>query len=346
MKYSFFMIALSILAVLMILSGCFPEEKDESTGAKLDDDGLCDACLNSAPDPDDLSIDIPESDDKTKSKGDMAELYNVTVDMSRALNYWILAHLGWLDEILSYPPSNFDGEYCIWGPFIPSGLSPVEVQFLMRQSLQNANSFDYYWKERPKNTSDEWSDVWGGDIVPSTTTARRGIGNLFIDYTTARELDPTIDATGMLNVQYDTYTDGRQIDISFDNWQFEWDDLTLPLDAEYHYHNHADNTGEFEFTYFADFPMAGQNCSGALETFSLLTEWLSSGQGASYATINGGDFGSCEPEGFGSKVDYIRSYECWNDAFERTYFEEKLILTDGSEVYMTQPEGDPSSCAF
>ena len=346
MKYPLLFIFVPLLSALLLFSGCVPEKEDESTGYKYDDDGLCDACLNSAPDPDDLSIDIPEDETKSKSKGEMAVYYHATVDMSRALNYWILAHLGWLDEILSYPPSNYDGEYCIWGPFIPSGLSPVEVKFLMRRSLANADSFDYYWKERPKNTTDEWTDIWGGDIVPSTTTARRGVGTLAIDYTAAYELDPTINATGLMLVNYDTYSDGRQIDITFDDWAFEWDGLELPIDAQYHYHNHADNTGEFEFTYFADFPMTGQNCSGAMETYTLLTEWLSSGQGASYVTISGGDFGDCEPEGFGSNVDSIVAYECWNDTFDRTYFEEKLILTNGTEIELTAPEGDPVTCAF
>lgn len=334
--YLFVSIAI-LVALTLAMVACAPrdEEDEDDWGG----DGLCDACRDAAPDPEDLDIDIPGDDenggDTKGAVGELAEYYNDTVDISRALNFWILGHLGWLDEILSFPPSEHEGEYCIWGPFIPSGLSPVEVQFKMKRV--SVTTFDYYWQERPKNTENEWSDVWGGDIVPATDTARRGIGNLFIDYTLAKQLDPTIDTTGVINVEYDTYSDGRQIDITFD--QFSFTEYEAPANASYRYHNHADNTGEFTFVLFADLGTGGP--SADLETFSYETQWLGSGAGDCTLTISGGDIN--EDTSHGSPLQRVEGYECWSSQFLRTYFKETAFLADGTEVLLSE-EGSAGQC--
>lgn len=325
------LILMMILSVAIFYSACGEDEK-ESKADYGAGDGLCAACENAVPYTDDLKISIPGDDENTtKVLGEMAEYYHITVDISRGLNYWILAQLGWLDEILSYPPTESDDEACTWGPFIPSGLSPVEVKFVMAKVAEN--DFVYSWDERLKNTEDDFVSVWSGSVTPSSSTNRRGVGDLVFDYTTAKMLDPTIDLTGTMTVNYDTYTDGREIDIVFEDFMSDYDEY--PTDATYHYHNRDDNSGEFEFTYFANVNPGYPE----LETISHVTNWMPSGAGVSTATISGGDLGSEHDDFVG-----MEGYECWDELFKRTYFKETLHLTSGDQV--TSEEGDIEDCVF
>jgi hypothetical protein len=332
---------LMAIPLLLVACGQSDDESDDWGG-----DGLCDACLDAAPNPEDLTLTIPGDDEvaakSTGGLGQMATLYHDTVDISRSLNYHITAHLGFLDEILSYPPSARVGQYCIWGPFIDNGLSPVETQFKMRQA--SATTFDYYWQQRPKNTTVDFVDIWYGDIEPSTTTNRRGIGTLFLDYTLAQQLDPTLDPTGQMEVAYDTFTDdARAIDITFTDFSFNAYDM--PTDAAYHYLNNGDNSGDFEFSIQMNIHSDAENLP-ELENFAYLTQWQGTGSGVSTVTISGGDIDATEwPVSPGTYMAQLQQFECWNDDFERTYYEETLFLDDGSDVEI-ESEGDPSTCVF
>ncbi|MCZ7586596.1 MAG: hypothetical protein M5R36_26480 [Deltaproteobacteria bacterium] len=305
---------------------------------------LCNECLERAPEPDSLAITIPENDKSysyAKALGDLAEYYDFTVDISRGLNNWILGMLSTLDEILSYPPTDHDADTCIWGPFIPNGLSPVEVRFSMTKISDT--EFEYVWDQRLKNTDNAFQAVWGGMIQPSTDTARRGIGNLFIDWTTAHDLDPTWDVTGRMDVEYDTYTDGRQIDIVFTDFQNERD--LFPTNATYHYHNRLDNSGEFLFEYAADAYwdfLGGTPGQTELETITQKTLWHGDGEGVSVFSMRDGDVTGRNLYG-DFTMDEIEGYECWNDVFERTYFRASVISTDGEKLTLDE-EGVETDC--
>ena len=334
---------LVLIAILLIASvsflGC--QRNDESDEDDWGGDGLCDACLDASPDMDQISLDIP-GEDQTKGTYDTQSVleagdpnfYMDTRNISDSLNFWIRGHLGFMDEILSYPPSGNDGEYCFWGPFIPSGLHPVEVLFKMRQSISVNNSFDYTWQERLKNTEDPWQDIWGGDIVPATETAHRGVGNLYIDYTTAKQLDPASLPTGLMEVEYDTYSDGRQIDITFTDFAFN--DFDIPTDATYSYHNHTDNAGEFEFAISADL-FGGTEA----ELLSYTTQWISTGSGVSIQTVSGGDMD--EDNSFASPIDRVEGKQCWDDLFDVFFYSQIAYLEDSTEVELKNV-GDESAC--
>ena len=309
---------------------------------------LCDACLNAAPDATSLEIRIPgdeESDINTMALGELAFFYTQTRQMSDDTNFWILGTLGWLDEILTYPPTEHSGGYCIWGPFIPSGLSPVEQRFRMQQNSET--DYTYFWEERPKNTEDEWTMIWGGAIEPATDTARRGIGQLNIDFTAAYALDPALQQEGQIEVDYDTYTDGRRIDITFiDFMDLRPGQMTEPMDAAYHYHNRADNSGEFDFSFLADVHQEewGETYP-ELETLTYATQWLPSGAGGCTCTVTGGDLSAPDYPGLTAPLEEIVETECWNELFLRTYYVAVFKLEDGTEVTMDE-EGDPTDCVL
>ncbi|MBZ0270618.1 hypothetical protein K8I61_01165 [bacterium] len=342
MKYEWTKIPMlfAMVAVLAFGVSCFREpEGGEPLSSNAYNSELCDQCLEASPEPESLDISLP-GDDKigALAVGDLATLYDQTVDITRGLNFWILGHLSFLDEILSYPPSSGDEDTCVWGPFIPSGLSPVEARFVMTKL--SPEEFVYSWDERLKNTDGEFKPVWGGEITPSTDTARRGVGNLFIDFTTAQELDPTWDASGILNVTYDTYTDGRKIDIDFSEFQPE--DAEYAVDAEYRYHNHADNSGEFRFTYFADIDISDDPAKDELEVINQETFWLGTGEGYSTQTVSGGDITGTT---FGPvTLDRWEIHECWDETFRRVFYEARIVDTDGNSFGDGTTEGDPADC--
>ncbi len=329
------------------------DEDDEDT-VDYGGDGLCDACNDAAPDPSSLQLTVPgydENDSKSKNFspcadaiGEMACYYNDTVDICRALNYWALGYLSVLDEMLSYPPTEIDGEYCVWGPFTDPYTPPTPsvAKFMMKR--QSTTTFDYYWKERPKDSTsdDDWQDIWRGEIVPSTSTARRGLGSLWIDHTTAKELDPTRNSSGIVEIEYDTYTgDAREIDITFTGFTF--DEFSMATDAQYHYYNDAADDGEFDFNIELDF-------MGATipETWTYETQWMGSGAGVATVTIDGGDLDTVEwPEvGSGVFINKFVGIECWGDDFARSYFEQKLYLSDSTTVDIETPQGNSSTCVF
>jgi hypothetical protein len=327
----------ALIALIVTTAGCWkmPEIDDDGTSVNT---SLCNACLNAAPDMNALEITIPENDKSVPlDVGDLAEYYTFTVQVSRDLNSWILGTLSSLDEILSYPPTQSYDDTCVWGPFIPDGLSPVEMRFSMTKNSET--DYEYLWDERLKNTDDEFTPAWGGHITPATDTARRGIGTLFIDYSALQVLDPTWDVSGRIDVDYDTYTDGRRIDVVFD--QFVTEDEDYPIDADYHYHNHLDNSGEFSFEYQMDFPIEGAEDTGALETALQETQWHEDGEGLSEVTISGGDVTGQQI--LGITVDNINGYECWNDIFQRTYYRMKIVGQDGDETVIDE-EGDSQDC--
>lgn len=331
---------LGMATVAAYFSACFQEPEGGSFGLEAVNTELCDACLKAAPDPDSLEVTIPEADGKAgrgdwpKSLGQLPVYYDLTVDISRGLNHWILGQLGFLDEILTYPPTQSDDNTCTWGPFIPSGLSPVEAQFEMTQVSDT--QFDYTWSHRPKNTDGEFTAVWGGEITPATDTARRGVGNLYMDFTALQGLDPTWDASGRFDVDYDTYTDGRRIDIEFTD--FVGEDSGYPSTGTYHYHNHADNSGEF--SYIFDVEIDGGNSSEP-ERASVVTQWEPTGAGTSEFAASGGDIGSDDT--FGSNVTEIGGLECWDELFGRTYYRIEVRFESGDPLKLEE-EGSEGDC--
>jgi len=336
-------VLLVLLALLFIVQCEWPEEDDEAEPLPL-----CDECLDAAPDEGSLTIRIPGDDNEdyvTQTVGDLAEFYTDTRQISRDLNFWILGTLGWLDEILTVPPTENEDGFCVWGPFIPEGLSPVEARFRMQR--HSADDYDYFWEERPKNTNDDWWQTWGGSITPATSTARRGIGNLTIDFDAARELDPTRQEAGTMDVDYDTISDGRRIDISFSQFQdLRPDHMDEPMDADYHYHNRADNSGEFEFVFFLDIHQDDWgDAYPEKETVTTLTQWQTDGAGGATRVVEGGDLAQVEVEGFTIPLDRIDQVECWDAQFARTYYRMDFVFTDGQTATIEE-EGDPETCVF
>jgi hypothetical protein len=334
MKRGALVLAVGVLA--LAFAACSPPKPPQPA--------LCTACEKAAPEKSGLQLNIPgETQMQALSVtggpalGQLSDYYNDTVQMTRSVNSWALGMLGWIDQILSYPPNNHANDYCIWGPFVPDGLSPVQMQFKMRQ--QSSTTFDYYWEERPKNTDGAFRDVWWGDMEPVSSTVRRGIGVLHIDFTAANQLDPTSLGTGAMDMNYDTYTNNaRRIELTFTN--FSPDGVQAPADQTYQYYNAADNSGEFIFSTLGNIDPS-LNLPN-LETFAYHTLWLGSGAGNCHQTVTGGDLDKIP--GFPSPLEKIDGYECWDENFLLVYYEQTAYLQNGQTLAMATTLGDASAC--
>ena len=341
--YVLLVLALGLAALLAVGCGGAKDEEGNQSG---DDDGSgdddnyppgYDDFLNAIPDPETLRLTLPGSDKAaTLTLGEMATYYEETVDLTRDVNYYIYDLLGAIDEITSYPPTTFDGETAVWGPWDNGGLSPVDARFTMTNV--SGQHFDFVWEWRDKDLSGEedWVVIWDGEVEASESTQRRGVGNFHFDYWALDSLDPTWDVSGEINVDYDTLIDGRRIDIEFLDFVGEEDDE--PLDGVYKYHEHADLTGEFLFDVWANISEEPEDT--AEEHLWFNTRWNPDGDGRCDVRFTDGDLPANDPP-----LDWATASECWDHDFARVYYVEQVKLTGGG-TYTTAEEGEANDCTF
>jgi hypothetical protein len=334
-----------LVAALAGLPGCGAGDDDNDGGNDYggDNDDVQDF-LDAIPDEESLTLALPSSGETAKAGlGELAVLYDQTVDFTRDVNEHVLMFLSWIDEITSYPPSApIDGGY-VWGPWTDSGLSPVEGRFWMTRA--DGETYDYGLQWRPRDSEGEWTDIWLGRTTASTDTVRRGVGAYGVDFTAAKALDPTVDPVGVVDVDYDTVTDGREIAVEYVGFFNEEDDMTAPLDAQYFYRSHADLTGQFLFDWFMDIhydEYHGEQYP-ALEHAWFNTRWESSGAGRADVTVTDGDLPDIEYEG--QSVSRYGVSECWGNDFLRSFYRGTAVMENGDE-WPYEDEGDEGSCVF
>ena len=326
-------VVLAVILVLLAGSGCSGKWKIKKNYNESD----WNEYRNAVPDAPSLTLSLPESNGK--GLGDLAVYYDYTVDFTRDVNEHVLAILSWIDEITSYPPSGQHGAALFWGPWIGDGLSPVEALYVMTKV--GDRTYDYVLSWRPKNTDDDWTPIWSGHVVASTDTARRGVGNIGIDFTAARSLDPTIDPQGQVAVTYDTVSDGREIQVRYIGFYDAKEDMGGPLNGTYSYHTRADNTGEFLFDWWQDIHWDQYRGTqyAKLEHSWFNTRWHGDGAGRSDVLVTDGDLPDMVPP-----IARIEVSECWGSDFLRDYYSETYIPDEG-EPYANS-EGDAGACVF
>lgn len=328
--------ALAFVSVGIISLGCSKNEEEDDYGGDDWND-----FLDAMPDADSLQLTMPGSDGK--GIGEMAWLYEVTVDFTRAVNAGVLWMLSLLDDITSYPPSSHEGDSYIWGPWDGGGLSPAEYKLTITKTGEH--SFTYLAESRSKNSEDEWLKIWWGEVEASASTQRRGVGNFQIDYDPLHVVDPTFDYEGSIIADYDTITDGRRINVTFDEFVSEYEQDAEPVSGTYNYYEHADYSGEFLFDALMDLHYEEYHGDqyDKREHVYFNTRWQGSGTGRTDAVATGGDLPDIEFGG--SPVEKYLVSECWDTDFLRTYFKEVAVCEDDSEHVIIE-EGTSGSCSF
>jgi len=316
---------------------------DDDFAADDDQDGALEDYLNAIPDPESLMLMLPGSNlTQTQTLGELAEYYAETVDFTTDVNYYILEMLSVIDQITIYNPTSFDGATITWGPWQESGLAAVTERFIITNVEGNHYEYHLDWRDKDSEDEADWVVIWQGSVDADTETERRGVGLFTIDYAAAKELDPPrVDALGTIEVDYDTLTDGRRIDIEF--VEFLPDDEETPINGFYNYHEHADLTGKFTFDAWVDLEGA-DGPDGLFEHLWFNTRWEGGGNGRTdiIATDGGIPF---MPLGGALTAEQINISECWDDQFLRVYYFEEIICDDGTQI-PGLVEGDPNDCTL
>jgi len=340
-----FAVFATLLALGPLAAGCGggdDDDDDDSDDWGDDDEDLQDY-LDAIPDPDSIRLTVPES--SAKDVGELAWLYEETVDFSRRVTENVLLILSLIDEITSYPPSDHQGDSYIWGPWTPDGLSPAEYRFTIER--QTEQHFTFLLDGREEGVDGDWTDLWWGEVEASESTQRRGVGDFEMDFDALHSIDPTYDDAGSVLVDYDTITDGRRIDVTYDEFVSEDYPGAEPVSGTYNYHNHADNSGEFLFDALIDLNYEEYHGEqyALREDFYINTRWLGDGRGRSEAVVIGGDLAQYGEDFWSTPIEEVLFSECWDADFLRTYFTSDVVL-EGGEEHRVEDQGDSESCVF
>ncbi len=342
-KFLLPLLFIAVIAACAWLMAC-EEEEDDS------DDYMFEYYY-AIPSEESLRLELPgadyENDDYGyKAVGDHAKFYTETVQHTRNVNAHILGMLSIIDEITSYPYTSHSGGTYTWGPWQDTGLDQAQARFILDHT--GGGTFDYLFQWRPKdsNSDADWTTVWEGRVEASADTARRGIGHFSIDFDAASAIDWTVEERGQIVTDYDTVSDGREINLEFVNFiGDDAEDDTQPLNAEYFYHNRADNSGYFVYEWYLDI-FAEDASDNQNEHAWFNTRWQTDGAGRTDVVIGEGDIADFEPiPGVG--VESFNSAECWGSDYLRTYFAEGAVGDNGQDY--TNPddvEGSESDCVF
>lgn len=328
-------LAMAVLVLGMGFAGCVVEENE-----------LPDEFKKAIPKAEDFQLNVPDEGVESaqralmalKADGEVkAQFYLQTIGTVRELNGWTWALLHFIDDITSYPYSSEIEDGYEWGPFTPA-LSLVTLRFQLTK--EGENHFAYTLQFRPKQESgDNWSDVLYGDYRPESG-ALKSRGSVVWDFESAGALDPTVEAEGMLAIDYDSTTGVRFVDMTFT--EFKDKHMDEAVNATYMYDEKPDLSGTFVFTIFADVHKDDPEHAEltAKEDLSIHARWLAGGSGRADVLVTGGDLLTSEPPFDGYQVS-----ECWDDYFNQVYFQE-TVYPVGTVPWSAPVVGDPAACVF
>jgi len=332
MKRDFLFITIFLTIVFLLLS-C--DKIDEELWKELKD---------GVPSHESVKLKIPETSSvyRISTEGETGELYSSTRNMTQDVNSGAMRMLTMLDELLTYKPSETDDDSATWGPWQGEGLSPVEYKAIVTKN--GNNSFEYEMLARPKDGNGEWLAWFFGSNKNDGETARHGIGIFTINFDNLKKYDETLREEGVIEVDYDTLTEGRKIDVIFKEFKGKHDEDAFS--ATYYFSEKSDLSGEFIFTTMADIHDGLENGEEYQQKENWLwnTKWNSDGSGRSDAVVTGGDIDQfCS---WGSCLEKAVYSECWGSDFKVTYSAEKYYKDDETTFDNGKTEGLESNCVF
>ncbi len=280
------------------------------------------------PTRDAVAINVPGGSTGTSSAqeeallGAQASFYTLTRQISTGLNNGAAMFFGLVEKLVATPPTAHDATNSYWGPFTDA-LSPMTVELGVNRV--DAQDYMFFLGGKPKGAPDSaFMGLFGGTAHP--IDAAHGSGELDVNFTELNALDPTVNpATGGIAFKHDNTADPRTVDVQFGNF-LDGTPGSTPLDALYHYAEHADQSGSFAFGLRTDFD---HDPNGILEDVALSSRWLASGAGRADLVATGGSL----PAGF-----VVHATECWDTTFARVFYTE--------DVDPTKTEGNVSACAL
>jgi hypothetical protein len=268
--------------------------------------------------PDDrIQISLPIAwDAKDAGTRDWAVFYLMTAEVTEDVNGFVGSVLGTLTTITSYPPSSVDesGLTATWGPW-GKGLDPVSTRL---DVTHDTTEGDYLWTllEWPRDGEESSATSVVDGQIDAGATHEASTGRFTVDFTAMNAMDPTVNATGIFDVDYDIGPDEVSGTATFTDFSAGMQD------ASYAYDQSAAGDGVMDLAVNVDV-----NANGVMEILYIRSRWLASGAGRSDVYVTAGDFGEA----------VHTASECWDTSFERSYF---------VASYSTVVEGDLATCVF
>jgi len=303
--------ALTLFATSLLI-GCTETGPDEAQ-----------AMAELIPQEDSLRINLPaaSSSPTAKSSGDWAHFYVMTRQVTEKVNGLIGWTLGITHHVTTtYPPTWSDQEegLAIWGPWSDSGLDPVETGVWMRLEDDGSHSWAIFQVPKGGTIEEDAVPVIAGVVDPGSTV-EEGTGVFAIDFTTAAELDPAVDAHGVFYVEYAHDPGGVDAVAAFEGYG-EGDDALIH--ALYAYSQDAAGAGEMDLAWLQDIDESGTD-----EILGVKTRWEATGEGRSDAVVTEGDID-----------ETVTASECWGSDFQTAFWTDSIGF--GEAV------GAESDCAF
>lgn len=301
------------LITTSLLIGC--------TETSHDEDALQMAEL--IPQEDTLRINLPEasSSPTAKSSGDWATYYVMTRQVTEHVNGLIGWTLGITHHVTTnYPPtwSDEDEGQAIWGPWSNSGLDPVETGVWVRLEDDGSHTWAIFQVPTGGSIEDDSVPVIMGIVDPGSTVDA-GTGVFAIDFTTAAELDPAVDAQGTFYVEYAHDETGVDAVAAFEDYGEAGEQR---IHALYAYSKDSAGGGEMDLAWLQDI-----DDSGTDEVLAVKTRWEATGEGRSDAVATEGDLGLT-----------VTASECWGSDFQTSFWTDSIGFGEAT--------GEETDCVF
>lgn len=291
------------IALLVAAAGCGSDE------------AAFDAYRRAVPTSAALSVEVPASAPQAASgqlsqalSTERAGLYRLTYDVSRQANGWIGAGLVVVEAIVAYPPTSFENNRAVWGPFTPA-LEPLA--WTLEVTKTGDETYAYTLSARDKDAANDKPETILSGISVGEEGDKPGFdgfrGQYTLDFTKLHALDPDLyEETGTLRAGYDLTGDQRRLELTLQSFV---EDGGAPKDAAYSYLERADGSGEFRIAGITDLEENGS----AEEHVVVRSAWTAQGAGRADAQFSGGNLNAS-----------VDATECWDPSFARSFYQDTI----------------------
>jgi hypothetical protein len=284
--------------------------------------------MNALPAQEDLFANIPARSALTQ--GTEAELAKQTHEVARVFNRMLFDILGGVDFIRTFPPSERGHNTRTWGPWPHEKHPDWQYRFVMTRNDADHSMFTYELQlQDTTNPANVWVDFLGGSFT-STRGARRGVGTFTLQSDMVRAAGFPVEIgegarLRSIRFDYDTRDFPINVQVTMETYP-DLLDLGMWVTTTYEYGVDARGQGAMAFTVTGNLDLT----SAALETLTVTSRWLPTGEGRAEATITLGD-------GVG-----LTETQCWNRDFNPTFTNKPWPVSPDSPD--PSPFGAESDC--
>ncbi len=327
----------SIVSVALLASACAETAGSSFIGAN-DSSAVDSSFALAVPTAEQVALRVPAPEANALTVGEPARYYLMTYEVTRNINGTVYGILSVIGDLVNYPPTTYGDDWAVWGPFTPA-LSPNSFMLVVERETDELYNYGVFLRPRASASDEDFVMVLGGQSQPSDTRYR-GTGQFTLDWSALSSLDPLEHNEGLMHVEYHHQDlQWRSVDVMFSEFYDADDDEAVPTDALYRYLENGDTSGDFQFAYESD--VHGDGARDEKELVQVRSRWSAGGAGRADVIIASPEIQADLWDYVGIDQSYVELSECWNDGFERIYYEESPVtLTD------EDGQGEPFDCVY